>query len=182
MTGETPRDAARPDAHVPRASTPRTSDWEDAARRAFHRDAGELDAEAREVLACTIDATPYAIPIERVREIVRPRRLTPVPRTPAYLLGVLSLRGDIVQVIDLRRRLGLAPAEAAPSSRIVVLTAGDDGVAGLWVDAVREVLRIDESTIRPASAAETRVVAEIGSHGGDFVSILDLDRVLDHAD
>jgi len=167
------------------ASPERGGDWRELARRASASGDAEAQSSAEsvvELLACEVAGECYAIPIERVREIVRPRVLTPVPRAPAHLLGVVSLRGEVLQVIDLRRRLGLASGEAGSSSRFVVLRNEDEGIAAVLVDGVRRVLRIDASAIRPSPSADARAVVRICTHEGEFVSILDLEVVLGHAD
>ena len=107
------------------------------------------------------------------------RPITPVPRVPAEVLGVISLRGEIIQVIDLRRRLGLTPEEAGRRSRIVVLHGEDEIAAGLLVDRVTDVLRVPRSKLRESCRGESEMVAELCASEGRFVSIIDLDRVLD---
>ena len=151
--------------------------WADLARAAA-RGRDRLDpAPRRQLLAFQVSGDAYALPVERVRGISRLRPVTPVPRAPAEMSGVVSLRGEMVQLIDLARRLGLEPAPAQRRSRIVVAFAGD-GVAGLRVDAVNEVLRVSEDEIRPADG-DADLVESLCVLGGRFVSLLDLDRVLD---
>jgi len=160
-------------------------EWDALARDAHrdrHLDGDTHSLELRELLACQLDRARYAIPVERVREIVRMRPITPIPRTPDWLLGVISLRGEVVQVVDLRLSLGVAAAPAARGTRIVVLHGDDDRVAGVLVDEVREVLRLHPDEISPAASSGLSVVSEVARKGSDFVSILDLDKVLgDHA-
>ena len=83
-----------------------------------------------------------------------------------------------MQVIDLRGRLGIATAGPERAARMVVVYAGDSGIAALLVDAVSEVMRVPEESIRPASG-EAHVVEALCVRGESFVSLLDLDRVLD---
>jgi purine-binding chemotaxis protein CheW len=156
------------------------ADWQSLARAAAGggEEQGEFDL-LRELLTFRLADSPYAIPVERVREIVRLRTVTPVPRVPACVLGVIALRGEIVQVVDLRMRLGLDTPEHSRSSRVIVLHGDDDRVTGVLVDQVREVLRIDEESIRPTAAAEGGSVSELCVRGDEFISIIDLDRVLD---
>ncbi|MCZ6781753.1 MAG: chemotaxis protein CheW [Proteobacteria bacterium] len=156
-----------------------SGDWVELARAAARgRAAPEEPERLRELLSFQLNDSSYAVPVERVREIVRIRTITPVPRVPKAVLGVIALRGEIVQVVDLRMRLGLAQPEPTRSSRIIVLHGEDGRVAGVLVDAVREVLRVTEEFIRPAPPGETISVAELCLHGDEFVSIIDLDRVL----
>jgi purine-binding chemotaxis protein CheW len=154
--------------------------WQELARRAAERRSGDADAVAlRRLLCFALEGSPYAVPVERVREIVRVRPIIPVPRLPAFVRGVISLRGEILQVVDLRLRLGLPAAEAARASRIIVVHAADGGVAGLLVDGVSEVMSVSEDTLRPAFAAESGRVERLCVRDGRFVSLVDLDRVLD---
>ena len=154
--------------------------WEALARAALRREAEEETALRREFVTFLLGGDAYALPIERVREIVRLRPLTPIPRVPSAIRGVISLRGEMVQVLDLRRRLGLPDQPTTRSSRIVVLHGDDGSVSGLLVDSVRDVLRLGEDQIRP-NAAEEATVAALLVRGDQFVSLLDLDRVLDLA-
>ncbi|MGH7286431.1 MAG: chemotaxis protein CheW, partial [Myxococcota bacterium] len=121
------------------------------------------------------------LPIERVREIVRLRSITPIPRVPPIVLGVISLRGEIVQVLDLRQALGAEPEPPGRRARIVVLHGESGEVAGLLVDAVSEVLRVPESELRPAPGEPVPCVGAICTRGDRFVSLLDPDQVFELA-
>jgi purine-binding chemotaxis protein CheW len=164
------------------AETPATGgEWEALARRAARaRDEGDAPSLLRELLSFRLDEAPYAIPVERVREIVRHRRITPVPRVPAWVLGVVALRGEVVQVVDLRMRLGLRTAEIDRRTRIIVLHGDEDRVTGVLVDGVDQVLRVEEDAFRAAtSGADSAAVSELCLREGVFVSVLDVDRVLE---
>jgi purine-binding chemotaxis protein CheW len=153
--------------------------WDELARSAQTGEAQDDQQEdLRQLLTFEVDSTPYAVPVERVREIVRIRPITPVPSVPAEVRGVISLRGEIVEVIDLRRRLDMEPAAPVRSTRIIVVHSENGKVAGILVDAVREVSRVPEDAIRPASSAEAGVVESLCVRGEEFVSLIDLDRVL----
>jgi len=154
--------------------------WEELARAASSRRAAPAPAEAQCQLLCVrVDGTPYAVPIENVREIVRVRPITPIPRTASEVRGVISLRGEIIQVIDLRLRLRLEPAAPARSNRIVVVQVEDGRAAGVLVDEVREVLRVSESAIGSPPAGDAGIVAALCTNGTEFVSIVDPQRVLE---
>ena len=155
--------------------------WDAVARAASSaRASGEAEPEVvRELLVFLLDASAYAIPVERVREIVRPRSMTPVPRVPAAIRGVIVLRGEVLQIVDLRMRLSLPAGESTRSTRILVLHGDDEGVAGVLVDAVQEVARVSKEQIRTASGGESDSVTGLFLRDEAFVSILDMDRVLD---
>jgi purine-binding chemotaxis protein CheW len=151
--------------------------WDALARAAARRRDGDTEgADLLQLLAFQVAGTPYALPVERVREIVRVRPVTPMPRVPAEVLGLISLRGEIVQVLDLRRRLGLAEAEPTRASRVMIVHGGDGRVAGLLVDAVTEVMSVSEEELQPPSG-DAAAVESLFVRGERFVSILDLDRV-----
>jgi purine-binding chemotaxis protein CheW len=158
--------------------------WDDLARTALaDENDDEQQVEIRQLLTFEVDSTPYAVPVERVREIVRIRPITPVPRVPKEVRGVISLRGEIVEVIDLRLRLALPPAEPVRSTRIIVVHTENGKVAGILVDAVREVSRVSEDSIRPATNSDTGSVEALCVRGEEFISLMDLDQVLEiHAE
>jgi purine-binding chemotaxis protein CheW len=156
-----------------------TRGWETLARVAALRESEDGSALMRELLVFTLDGDPYAVPVERVREIVRLRPITSVPRVGREIRGVISLRGEVVQVMALRTRLGLPPAPATRKSRIIVLHGDDGEVTGLIVDGVSEVLRVDEDEIQPPPGGESPFVAALCAKGGAFVSLINLDRVMD---
>jgi len=155
------------------------ADWETLARSAAAHDGSEEEQVlVRELICFELAGTPYAMPVERVREIVRLREITPVPRVPRQVLGVIALRGEVVEVVDLRMCLGLDCSEPTRRTRIIVLHGDDVRVAGVLVDVVHEVLRVPEADVTPA-VAEGGAVLELCTRENDFVSILDIDRVLD---
>ena len=134
--------------------------WDELARGAADAAAGQ-DGEARareQLLTFTLDGAPYAIPVDRVREIVRLRPITSVPRVPSDVLGVISLRGEIVQVIDLRRRLGLRAGSPLARARIVIVREDEGGAAGLLVDGVDDVFALEPDLRRPRPSRCRRCV------------------------
>lgn len=163
-------------------TAPERESWAELARQAARPGDDALPEEVRQLLVFQVAGGSYALPVECVREIVRLRPTTPIPRAPADVCGVISLRGEIVQVIDLRRRLGAEPTAPTRGARIVVVQADDAGVAGLLVDGVREVLRIGEAAVQLQGGGDGMVAALV-RRGGVFVSLIDLERVLDlHVD
>ncbi len=154
-------------------------EWDDLARAAADRgDSSESLDEVHQLLCFEIAGAPYAVPVERVREIVRMRPVTPVPRTAEEIRGVISLRGEMIELIDLGRRLGLGSIEQSRRTRIIVIKAGDDEVVGLLVDAVREVLRVSAEEIQPATGSDTGAVNDLCKFQDEFVSMIELDRLL----
>ncbi len=159
--------------------TPATGSWQALAREASLSRADRSDPIVlRQLLRFDLCGASYAIPIERIREIVRLRPITRVPRAPDDIRGVIALRGEIVQVIDLRVRLALPASTPTKSSRILVVCGADGQVAGILVDAVTEVMRVPDEALRPATGGEKATVDSLCLSGDTFVSLMDLDRVL----
>jgi len=114
-----------------------------------------------------------------LRPTARKAAKMPIPRVPAALRGVISLRGEIVEVVDLRLQLGLTPTEPTRASRIIVLHGDDGRMSGLLVDAVTDVLRVTEEAIRSDAQGESGRVGALCVQGDQFISVLDFERVLD---
>src|SRR4030088_1659713 len=127
-----------------------------------------------------LGAELYGVEIARVHEIIRLQAVTRVPHAPAFVEGVINLRGKVIPVVDLRRRFGLPLAEHTRASRIVVVEIGDQ-VVGIVVDGVSEVLRINPALIEPPSPVVAGIDSEylrgIARLPDRLVILLDLDRV-----
>ncbi|NUM58886.1 MAG: chemotaxis protein CheW [Bdellovibrionaceae bacterium] len=91
----------------------------------------------------------YGVAIENIREINRVGEITPVPKTPHYIKGVMNLRGKIIPVVNLRERFGLPSEEYTRDTCIIVIDT-PAGFVGLIVDSVKEVVTLDEKVIEPA--------------------------------
>lgn len=152
--------------------------WAELARAAAEERSGEASRLLCELLTVVAEDA-YALPVERIREIVRVAPITPMPRVPHAVLGLVALRGEMVQVVDLRLRLGRERIARRRSQRIVVLHGQDGQVAGLLVDAVCEVLRVPEEELVPPPAGEGDAVEALCHLGERLVSLLDVDRVLE---
>lgn len=123
----------------------------------------------------------YGVDIGDVREIIRMQNVTRVPGTPVYVEGVINLRGKVVPVVDLRKRLGLKVRQQTKESRIVVVDIGGKDV-GVIVDGVTEVLRIPLASVEPPSqmiaSSDAAYIRGIAKLGDKLVILLELDRVL----
>lgn len=104
----------------------------------------------------------YGVSILQVQEIKRITEITRVPHSPDYIKGVMNLRGSILPVIDLKKRLNLPPEEYTEETRIIIIKV-EDIVVGMIVDAVSEVTTIDQNNIEPPQAV-------VGGIAGDYLS------------
>jgi purine-binding chemotaxis protein CheW len=128
----------------------------------------------------------YGLPISRVSSIIRFETVTPVPRAPRAVLGVIDLRGRVIPVVDLGRKLFGTTFEPLSRSRIIV-TEGADGPVGLAVDGASEVATFIPEDLMPAPtgavAPDIADAFEAVVHLNDrLVILLDLDRILPRAE
>lgn len=130
----------------------------------------------------------YAIDIFQVREIIKPvENMTPVPQAPFFVEGVIDLRGDIIPILDLKKRFDLGKTEIGKSTRIIVVKlAGTSGansiIVGFLVDQVTEVFRVKKSEIQPAPGKVMGIDSEyiwgVGKRAGRLIMLLDVARML----
>ncbi|MFW5876940.1 MAG: chemotaxis protein CheW [Myxococcota bacterium] len=111
----------------------------------------EQTEDIQEFLGFALSAESYALPLRTVHEILKPPSITEVPRAPADVPGIISVRGRIITVVDLARRLGLPESRRGRQNRILLVDAGGE-VMGLIVDHVLQVFRLREEEIEYAQA------------------------------
>ncbi|AKT42405.1 chemotaxis protein CheW [Chondromyces crocatus] len=137
----------------------------------------------RSLVGFVVGDVQYAIEIGRVREIVNPLPVTPLPHTPAEVLGVADHRGDVVPVILLRLRFGLHEIEPTRSTKWILVDAGTHTV-GLVVDSVTEVFRVN-GPLRPTPAVggdrDLRGISGVTNHNDQLVFVLDEHRFVEMA-
>jgi purine-binding chemotaxis protein CheW len=125
----------------------------------------------------------YGVPITSLHEIVRVPEITAVPDAPDYMEGVINLRGKIVSVIDLRKRLGEKKIVAGNRSRILVVEH-KGRLCGLIVDSASEVIKLPVSDIEPPPAAfqdgALHCVTGMGKYKGRLIVLLDTNKLLSH--
>jgi len=123
----------------------------------------------------------YGVDILSVQEIIRHTGITKVPSAPAFVEGILNLRGKVIPIIDMRKRFGLLSKEPDQQTRIVVF-ALDSGVVGCLVDSVSEVLRLPASMVDapPAvvSGVDSKYIRGVGRLDDRLLILLDSGQVL----
>jgi purine-binding chemotaxis protein CheW len=154
------------------------------ARALSHADVGSVAAPAGtfDVLGVRLGDEDYALPLAQVREILKVPAVTDVPRGPPAVLGILSLRGTVVTLFDLRLRLGLPSRPVDRRTRVLIVSRGDEPV-GLLVDAVTEVIRLRQEDVEdhPAIIATAHVdyYAGIARRRDALWVLLDLKALLE---
>lgn len=136
-------------------------------------------------LTFSLSNESYGVDVLKVREIIRFLKITPVPQMPAYVKGVINLRGKVLPVIDLRLKFGLDAAEATERTCIVVvrvLANGHDITLGMIVDSVEEVINLNESEIEETpefgAKVDTAYLMGMAKVKGAIKTLLDIDKVV----
>ncbi len=123
----------------------------------------------------------YGVGIDAVHEIVKVPDITEVPDAPAFLEGVINLRGKIIPVVDLRKRMRLDSREKTKTSRVLI-TENEGRLVGLLVDAVSEVLKIQPESVEAPpemiSSIGVQYITGVAKVQGRLIILLDLKRVL----
>jgi purine-binding chemotaxis protein CheW len=131
----------------------------------------------------------YGIQIHKVREIISYMAITPVPKVPAHVRGIINLRGQVISVVDLRSKFSMPPIERIESSCIIVVqTVQADRTlnVGLIVDAVSDVLPVTDEMVADAPTfgpnVDMRFILGVAKTGDSVKLLLDIDKVLDASD
>ena len=140
---------------------------------------------ATQYLTVNLADEEYGIDILAVREIRGWSPVTRIPQAPGYVLGVLNLRGAIVPVLDLRLRFGLSREEYSGTTVTVIITVAGR-LFGIVVDAVSDVLDVEQNNVRPVpdmgTAVDTEYLKGLTSIGERMVLLLDADKLLQPQD
>lgn len=140
-------------------------------------------AEVLHLVTFRVGGELFGAPISAVQEIVRVPAITQIPQAPEFVEGVINLRGRVIPVVDMRRRLGsLADATGEHSkSRILVIEAGGR-LVGVVVDEVSEVLKLSEERVEAAppmiSGLSNQYINGVGKLDGRLLILIDIERVL----
>ncbi|MFO1012224.1 MAG: chemotaxis protein CheW [Caulobacteraceae bacterium] len=144
-------------------------------------DLTQTRGNGRELISFRIGAQEFCVDIMAVREIRGWTAATALPRSPAFVRGVINLRGAVLPIVDLAARLGFASAEPTDRHVIIVAQIGHQMV-GLLVDAVSDILTVTDDLIQPtpdvASDTAKTFVRGLLAVDGRMLSLLGLDRIL----
>jgi purine-binding chemotaxis protein CheW len=140
--------------------------------------------ELAQLVAFGVGSGEYALDIMRIKEIINPVAVTPIPKAPAFIEGVIELRGAILPVVDVRKRFDLPPSPPVRAMKylIVGIDIGETRmIVGLVVDRVSEPLRVPRSEIKGApqmTTAERAYFNGVVHHQGRMLMVLDVDALL----
>jgi len=141
-------------------------------------------AETKQYLSFKLQEEEFALEISKVREVLDFTKVTKVPQAPAFMKGVINLRGTVVPVVDLNRKFGIKDTEKTVNTRIIIGEVdinGDQVVLGVLADSVHEVMELEPEYIEPAPRVginlNTDFLKGMGKRDDDFVMILDIDKI-----
>lgn len=143
------------------------------------------DASAKDpviqLVTFSLDQETYGINVMQVQEVLRVTEIAPVPGAPAYVLGIINLRGNVVTVIDTRARFNL-PSEAVTGASRIVIIESDKQVVGILVDSVAEVVELHSSEIDQApnvgNDEGSRYIQGLATRDNDLLIVVDLNKLL----
>lgn len=123
----------------------------------------------------------YGIDIRMIDNITKMQAITRIPKMSAYLKGVINMRGDVIPVISIRLKMGLPEDEITKSTRIIVLKLEQEGMVGLIVDEVKEVVTLFTNEIEKiaynAKDEKANLINAVGKHNGELISLFDLSAI-----
>ncbi len=150
---------------------------------------GAMGALAGKYLTFKLDIEEFGLEILKVQEIIKMMDITRVPRTPAFVRGVINLRGKVIPVVDLRLKFDMEAREGTDKTCIIVVTVRRSNgavVMGIIVDEVSEVLDVAGESIEPppefGGVVDTSFILGMGKIGERVVTLMDVDRVLSGED
>lgn len=139
------------------------------------------DSEVTQWVTFHLGEETFGINVMQVQEVLRMTEIAPVPGAPDYVLGIINLRGNVVTVMDTRKRFGLAQQESDDSTRIVIIEAGEQ-VVGILVDSVAEVVYLKQSEIENAPKVgnneSSRYIQGVANRDEGLLILVDLDKLL----
>ena len=142
----------------------------------------KLTGETIQYIVIRLGQEQYGIDIKYIDNIVRMQHMTRVPKMPAYLKGVINLRGEVIPIMSIKLKMGLAEDEESKATRIIIVKLEQAGTIGLMVDEVKEVVTLNiESQVEKLAYDKddkNNYVQSVGKYEGGLISLLDLNAVV----
>ena len=145
----------------------------------------QADVKTSRYLTFSLGAESYGIPVLNVREIIRLCPITPVPRMPGHIKGVINLRGTVIAVLDLRAKFQLSSIQQGQRACIIVVQikghSGQNTHMGAIVDAVEEVVHLSAADIEPTpdfgGAPDTHFIFGVATIRGGVKTLLNIEKI-----
>jgi len=138
-------------------------------------------ADVKQLISFTVGTEEYGLELLRVREVIRMRQITWLPKAPPCVKGIINLRGDVIPIVDLRERFGLQAQEQTAMTRVIVVEAKGEPV-GVVVDSASQVARVPADQFDPPpmvmGEGSRDFVSAVGKMGDRLIIMIDVDRIL----
>ena len=152
-----------------------------AVRNLADEEENKNAVESIQFIVIRLGDEQYGIDIRMIHNITKMQAITRIPKMPAYLKGVINMRGDVIPVISIRLKMGLPADEITKSTRIIVLKLEQEGMVGLIVDEVKEVVTLFTNEIEKiaynAKDEKANLINAVGKHNGELISLFDLSAI-----
>ncbi|MGN0401008.1 MAG: chemotaxis protein CheW [Acetatifactor sp.] len=137
--------------------------------------------ETAQYIVLRLGKEQYGINIQSIDNIVRMQPITRIPKMPAYLVGVINMRGEVIPVVSMRLKMGLQKDEITKQTRIIVLKMEQEGNVGFLVDEVKEVVTLSSDEIEKityqSKEENAGMINAVGKHNGELISLIDLGAI-----
>ena len=143
-------------------------------------DNSKPEDEIIQLVGFLVGGEEYAVPILSIQEIIKPIAHTRVPKTPEYVLGVFNLRGNVIPLIDLRKKFRVKASNEDEDTRYIVIK-DEENVAGFVIDKITEAIRLKKKDIDPTPETlkkEKSVISGIGKRENSIITILKVEELL----
>jgi purine-binding chemotaxis protein CheW len=141
----------------------------------------ETEGELNQLISFMVGAEEYGLEILRVKEVIRVREITRLPRSPSFVKGIINLRGDVIPIIDLRDKFGLSAQEQTAMTRVIVVDV-EGKLIGMVVDSASQVVRVPAAQIDPpppvVGGLSARYVKGVGKLDDRLIILLNIDLIL----
>lgn len=137
-----------------------------------------IEKEAKQYIVVMIGNEQYGIDISYIDNIIRMQKITRVPKVQYYFKGIISVRGEIVPIMSIRKRMDLEDDVFTNASRIIILKIEELGSLGIIVDEVKEVVNLSEEQIEKVSN-KGNFINGIGTHGDELISLLEINAIIE---
>lgn len=134
--------------------------------------------ETKQYIVVQIGNEKYGIDINFIDNIVRMSKITRVPKVQSYFKGVMNLRGEIVPVMSIRKKMGLPEDVITDASRIIIIKLEEKGSIGIIVDEVREVITLNMAEVEKTTAKDS-FINGIGKNGEELISLFETSAIVE---
>ena len=136
------------------------------------------DLETKQYIVVRIGNEKYGIDIGYIDNIVRMQKITRVPKAQPHFSGVINLRGEIVPVMSIRKKMGLPADVITDASRIIILKIEEKGSLGIIVDEVREVITLNMAEVEKTTGKDS-FINGIGKNGSELISLFEINAIVE---